>query len=89
MRTYGVNQVFRFVEGIWLHRKSRQIREKKNSEKTYFTSYVRNMFCNILYKLTMEFAKVFIHKISKLSDLHKLPKREKVFKEAIFFSFGK
>ena len=26
MRTYGVNQVFRFVEGIWLHRKSRQIR---------------------------------------------------------------
>ena len=25
MRTYGVNQAFRFVEGIWLHRKSRQI----------------------------------------------------------------
>ena len=24
MRTYGVNQAFRFVEGIWLHRKSRQ-----------------------------------------------------------------
>ena len=23
--TRGVNQVFRFVEGIWLHRKSRQI----------------------------------------------------------------
>ena len=21
MRTYGVNQVFRFVEGIWLYRK--------------------------------------------------------------------
>ena len=26
MRTYGVNQEFRFVEGIRLHRKSRQIR---------------------------------------------------------------
>ena len=23
--TYGVNQAFRFVEGIWLQRKSRQI----------------------------------------------------------------
>mgnify|MGYP007015541833 CR=1 FL=1 len=29
MRIYGVNQAFRFVEGIWLHQKSRQIREKK------------------------------------------------------------
>ena len=26
MRTYGVNQEFRFDEGIWLHRKSGQIR---------------------------------------------------------------
>ena len=26
MRTHGVNQAFRFVDGIWLHRKSRQIR---------------------------------------------------------------
>ena len=26
MRTYRVNQAFRFVEGIWLHRKSRPIR---------------------------------------------------------------
>ena len=25
LRTYGVNQVSRFVEGIWLQRKSRQI----------------------------------------------------------------
>ena len=25
-RTYVVNQVFRFVAGIWLHRKSRKIR---------------------------------------------------------------
>ena len=28
MRTYGVHQTFRFVEGIWLHRESRQIRKK-------------------------------------------------------------
>ena len=26
MRTYGVNQEFRFDKGIWLHRKSGQIR---------------------------------------------------------------
>ena len=26
MRTHGVNQAFRFVEGIWLHRKSHHIR---------------------------------------------------------------
>ena len=26
MRTHGVDQAFRFVVGIWLHRKSRQIR---------------------------------------------------------------
>ena len=26
MRTHGVDQAFRFVEGIWLHRKSHQIR---------------------------------------------------------------
>ena len=40
---YGENQAFRFFEGIWLQRKSRQIRFFF-SEKTYFTSYVRNMF---------------------------------------------
>ena len=28
MPTYGVNQEFRVVEGIWLHRESRQIFEK-------------------------------------------------------------
>ena len=26
MRTHGVNQAFRFVEGIWLHRESHQMR---------------------------------------------------------------
>ena len=40
MRKYEVNQAFRFVEGIWLNRKSRQIL----SEKPYFKSYARNMF---------------------------------------------
>ena len=33
MRTYGVNQVFRFVEGIWF-------KSDFLSENTYFTSYV-------------------------------------------------
>ena len=48
MRTYGENQAFRFVEGIWLHRKSRQIRFFF-SEQTYFTSYVRMFLATILY----------------------------------------
>ena len=43
VRTYGINQVFRFVEGIWLRRKSCQIRN--------FTSYVRNkILATMLYK---------------------------------------
>ena len=42
MRTYGVNEAFRFVEGIRLHRKSRQIR-KKHSEKTSFAPYVHTI----------------------------------------------
>ena len=33
VRTYGINQIFRFVEGIWLHRKTRQTR-RKFQEKT-------------------------------------------------------
>ena len=51
MLTYEVNQVFRIVEGIWLHRNSRQIRFFF-SEKIYYTSYVRNMFLGtmILFK---------------------------------------
>ena len=28
VRTYGVNQVFQLVEGIWLHGKGRQIRKR-------------------------------------------------------------
>ena len=50
MHTYGVNQAFRFVEGTWLYQKSRQIRFFV-SEKTYFTSYLRNVFgATVLYK---------------------------------------
>ena len=50
MRTFGMNQVFQFVECIWLDQKSRQMR-KTISEKAYFLSYVRNMFwATILYK---------------------------------------
>ena len=30
LRTHGVNQAFRFVEGIWLHRKSHQIVSEKD-----------------------------------------------------------
>ena len=33
MRTNGVNQAFRFVEGIWLHQKCRQIREEKKQKR--------------------------------------------------------
>ena len=39
MRTHGVNQAFRLVEDIWLHRKSHQIRFFW--KETLFTSYVR------------------------------------------------
>ena len=57
MRTYGVNPTFRFVEGIWIHRNSRQIRRKKKSEWTYFNytcatcseipSYISTMICTV------------------------------------------
>ena len=50
MRTYGVNQEFRFDEGIWLHRKSGQIRFFFQ-KILVFTSCVRNVFwATILYK---------------------------------------
>ena len=49
VRTYGVIQVFRFVEGIRLQPESRQIHFL--FEKTISTSYVRNMFwATIIYK---------------------------------------
>ena len=43
MRTYGVNQYFRFVEGIWLHRKSHQP-DFFPRKMTYLTPYMRNKF---------------------------------------------
>ena len=39
LRTYGVNMVFRFIEGIWLELD--RVITKFLSEITYFTSYVR------------------------------------------------
>ena len=35
VRIYGVNQVFRFVEGVWFHQKNLQI-QFFFSEKTFF-----------------------------------------------------
>ena len=32
LRTYGVNKEFRYFEGCWLHRKSRQL-QKKNRKR--------------------------------------------------------
>ena len=50
MRTYGVNQEFRFVEGI-CHFERGFKSDFFLSKMTYFTSYVRNMFwATILYK---------------------------------------
>mgnify|MGYP001334984726 CR=1 FL=1 len=42
VRKYGVNQVFRFVKFGYIHRVVKS--DFFLSEKTYFTSYVRNMF---------------------------------------------
>ena len=35
MRTHGVNQAFRFVEGIWLHR--RVVKSDFFTEKTFYS----------------------------------------------------
>ena len=49
VRTYRINQVFRFVEGTWLPRRGQN--QFFFSEKTYFISNVRNMLLStILYK---------------------------------------
>ena len=59
MRTHGVNHAFRYVEIIWLHRKSRQIRfffsekfvfiiraQRKNEQPSNIKTmiYARNKF---------------------------------------------
>ena len=47
MRTHGVNQAFRFGEGIWLHRKSRQIRfflrKKKNEQPSNIKTMMQSL----------------------------------------------
>ena len=48
MHTYELNQVFRFVEGIWVHQIC-----FFSSEKTFFISNVRNMFGLSSYISTM------------------------------------
>ena len=51
IRTYGVKQEFRFDEGVWLHRKSGQIRFFLSRKIPFFTSCVRNvLWATILYK---------------------------------------
>ena len=50
MRTYGVNQEFRFDECIWLHRKS-GVKSDFFQKKPVFTSCLRKVFlATILYK---------------------------------------
>ena len=52
MRTYGVNQAFRFGERIWLHRKSRQIREKKIGNPLFYIICAQHALRSyVLYKL--------------------------------------
>ena len=75
VRTYGVNQVFRFVEGIWLDRKSRQI------QNSYFSSHCP---CS---KITARLL-TFIHKTTNMKDffrklgiiLYFIGKNSKLFK---------
>ena len=43
MRTYGVNQEFRFDRGIWLHRKSHQIRFFSEEDLVYIIRAQRKM----------------------------------------------
>ena len=52
VRTYGVNKVFQFVEGTWLHRKSRQIR--KCFRKRPILLHARTTCCELpSYTFTM------------------------------------
>ena len=65
MRTHGVKQAFRFVEGIWLHGKSRQIRFIYSSEETFLLHtcaicselpfYISTMYCtsSVLAKIAL------------------------------------
>ena len=51
MRTHGVNQAFRFIEGIWLHRKSHQIRFFfSEKDLVYIIRAQREMGNHLIYK---------------------------------------
>ena len=50
---WSIDQVFRLVEGIWLHRKIRPIRFFWR-KKTYFTSYARYMFWATSYEISLD-----------------------------------
>ena len=43
MSTHGVNQAFRFIEGIWLQRKSRQIRFFSEKDLVFIIRAQREM----------------------------------------------
>ena len=63
MRTHGVNQIFRFVEGIWLHRKSRQIRFFFSEKDLVFIIRAQREMSNHLILKPWEFVtfKAFKH----------------------------
>ena len=44
MRTHEVNQAFRFVEGIWLHRKRRQILNYFGKDRDTIVSFGKDLF---------------------------------------------
>ena len=48
VRTYWVNQAFRFVEGIWLHRKSRQIRFFFSEKDLFYIIHAQREMSNHL-----------------------------------------
>ena len=43
VRTHGVNQAFRLVEGIWLHRTSHQIQFFSEKDRLYIIRAQREM----------------------------------------------
>ena len=50
MRAHGVNQTFRFAEGIRLHRKSHQIRFFSKEDLVYIIHAQREMSNHLIYK---------------------------------------
>ena len=50
MGTHGVNQAFRVVKGIWLHRKSHQIRFFSDKDLVYIIRAQREMSTHVIKK---------------------------------------